>query len=327
MKNRTIAKYSPFMLYLPSFVTITCAVLLGIFANLGGEEANPMAVRQGDKLIVPPNSPLRKRLVVRPVTEVASPHTMTLPGVVEADPSRIVNILPPLPGRLIELNVDLGDIVKQGQVLAVIHSPELDQAYADIDKARDAMDLASKALNRARSVNEIGGNAIRDLEQITSNYQQALAEFKRAEDRLRILVGNSGDINPRVLTIAAPISGTITALNYGIGSYINDLNATLMTISNLDTVWVAAFVPENLLTYVTKGEEVDVDLSSYPGQTFQGTIIFISTLLEPDSHRSKARIALPLYQYNHRGVRGQARSDLTGLTPDTSYINICTKKA
>lgn len=223
---------------------------------------------------------------------MASPHLLALPGIVEANPSYTVNILPPLTGRLTELKVNLGDAVKQGQVLAIIDSPDLDQAYSDVDKARDALDLAGKALNRARNVHEAGANAIKDLEQINSAYVQAVAEAKRAEARLKILVGNSGDINDRVLSIIAPTSGTITALNYGIGSYINDTNASIMTISNLDTVWVAASVPENLLASVAKGQEVEVDLSAFPGHKFHGTISFISALLEPDTHRNKARIAM-----------------------------------
>jgi cobalt-zinc-cadmium efflux system membrane fusion protein len=282
------------------FATVTGAVLLGLFSGTGaavvanpdtGKAAGPVVVRQGDELIVPANSPLRTRLVVSSVNELAFPHVLTLPGVVEADPSRIVNILPPLTGRLTELRVNLGDTVAQGQVLAIIHSPDLDQAYSDMDKARDLLDLTGKALARARGVHDAGANAVKELEQVSSNYEQALAEYRRAEARLNTLVGSSDDINARVLSINAPVSGTITALNSGVGSYVNDLTATLMTVSNLDNVWVTANVPEDLLALVAKGQSVDVDLAAYPGQKFHGTISFLGALLEPDTHRNKARIA------------------------------------
>jgi len=113
--------------------------------------AGPAMVRKGNQIVVPTNSPLRSRVTVAPVSNLAAPHTLSLPGVVEADPARTVNILPPLTGRLTELKVKLGDAVKQGQLLATIGSPDLDQAWSDVEKAHDAQDLAKKALDRARS--------------------------------------------------------------------------------------------------------------------------------------------------------------------------------
>ena len=71
-----------------------------------------------------------------------SPHTLVSPAVVEADPARTVNILPPVAGRVVKLEVRLGDRVVKGQPLAVIESGDLAQAYADDDKARDALQHA-----------------------------------------------------------------------------------------------------------------------------------------------------------------------------------------
>ena len=283
---------------------LLCAASIEFAGKLGtaaaaspsaAEAAGPMFVRQGDKLTVPANSPLRSRLLVAAVDTSASSHAVALPGVVEADPARTVNILPPLTGRLTDLKVKLGDTVRQGQLLAVIHAPDLDQAWSDADKARDALDLARKALDRARGVHDAGANSAKDFEQASSNYEQAQAESRRAEARLNTLDGGNhgkhGEGVPRVLNISAPVSGTITALNYGTGSFINDLTATLLTISNLDGVWVTANVPEDLLATVAKGQAVDVDLPAYPDQKFRGTISFLSALLEPDTHRNKARIS------------------------------------
>ncbi|HEX7641108.1 MAG TPA: biotin/lipoyl-binding protein [Burkholderiaceae bacterium] len=110
----------------------------------------PAMIRKDGKIVIPADSPLRSRVAVAAVSNLAAPHTISLPGVVEADPARTVNILPPLSGRLIELKVRLGDVVKQGQLLAGLGSPDLDQAWSDVEKARDAEDLARKALERAQ---------------------------------------------------------------------------------------------------------------------------------------------------------------------------------
>src|SRR5471032_1791024 len=252
------------------------------------QEAAPMLVRQGDRITVPANSPLRARLSVGAVAASAAAHSVSLPAVVEADPARSVNIVPPLTGRLLELKVKLGDSVRAGQLLAVIGAPDLAQAVADADKARDARALAQRALQRAHGVNEAGANASKDLETAESNFAQASAEATRAEARLKTLGAGAGG---RTLSLTAPIAGTITALVSGASAYLNDPTATLMTIASLDQVWVTAYVPENLVAAVGKGAPASVSLPAYPGLTRQGSVAFVGAVLESDSHRNKARIS------------------------------------
>ncbi len=255
-------------------------------------QAVPLFVRNGDKLSVPDNSPLRKRLAVAAVGDAKSAHVVALPAVVEADAARTVNILPPVTGRLTELRVKLGDVVKQGQILAVVNSPDLAQALADADKAKDALELARKALERARSVNEAGANAAKDMELAESNHVQAQAEWRRAESRLNALGGSAvGADKSRALNIVAPLSGTVTALNNAHGAYLADPNAALMTIANLDQVWVTANVPENLIAAVAKGQSAEVSLAAYPGLKLQGTVSVVSAVMEADTRRNKTRIA------------------------------------
>jgi membrane fusion protein, heavy metal efflux system len=275
----------------PNPFLLILALVFSYLAEAASPPA-PILARQGSQMIVPEGSPLRKRLIVSPVTQLDLPHIVALPGVVEADPASTVNILPPLTGRLMELKVGLGDLVEKGGVLAIIHSPDLDQSYADVVKAQDALKLSEKALVRARSVQETGGNAIKEVEQIFSNYEQAEAEAKRAEARLSTLVNGGKDAAEGVLTIRAPISGVVTALNIGEGAYITDPTAVMMTISNLDPIWVAANVPEDLLGSIAQGQAASVYLAAYPDKKLRGVILFVSPIVDPDTHRNKARISL-----------------------------------
>ena len=104
--------------------------------------------RVGDRIVVPDASPLRTLLTVAAPTMKEVARTLVLPAVVEADPSRTVKVMPPVTGRVIELKVQLGGRVVQGQELAVIDSGDLAQAYSDIEKARSAVTLTKKALDR-----------------------------------------------------------------------------------------------------------------------------------------------------------------------------------
>ncbi len=64
-----------------------------------------------------------------------------------------------------------------------------------------------------------------------------------------------------------------------------------MTIADLGTVWVTANVPEKDTALVTKGQDVEVVFPAYPGEVFAGKVLFISDVLDPDTRRTKIRIA------------------------------------
>lgn len=256
-------------------------------------EPAPPFTRSGQLLQVPADSPLRQRLVIQPVQMQHAPHELTFPAVVEADPVHVANVLPALTGRLVQLHVDLGDQVTRGELLAVIDSGDLAQAYADADKARDALGLARKTLERARGVAQAGGAATKDLEAAHSGYVQAHAEFARAQMRLDAVGGKTGNSNgPRPMRVLAPISGTVTALSVSPGMFVNDPTAPLMTIANLASVWVTAQVPEDALGLVAAGQSAQASVPAYPGRVFQGKVSFLSAVLDPDTRRDKVRIAI-----------------------------------
>jgi len=254
--------------------------------------ATPFFIHQGDRIIIPQDSVLRSRLVVQPVDIKNSHNTVQLPAAVEADPARTVNILPPVSGRVVKLSVRLGDHVVKGQPLVMLDSGDLAQAYADDDKARDALHHAELTLKRVRGLIDAGSGARKDLEQAESDYAQTKAEFNRAEARLKeIGVSAQPEDGSRLLTLTAPMSGSVIALNTAPGAYANDTTASLMAIANLDSVWITANVPEMDIAYIAKGQSVDVSFSAYPGQVFHGKVAFVSEVVEPDTHRNKVRIA------------------------------------
>jgi cobalt-zinc-cadmium efflux system membrane fusion protein len=192
---------------------------------------------------------------------------------------------------VVKLSVQLGDHVVKGQPLAVIDSGDLALAYADDDKARDALQRTESTLNRVRGLRQAGAGSIKDLEQAESDYAQAKAEFIRAEARLKEIGVSSQPKNGlRLLTLTAPVTGSVITLTTAPGAFANDMTASLMTIANLDSVWVTANVPEIDIAYIAKGQAVDVSFAAYPDQVFHGTVAFVSEVVEPDTRRTKVRI-------------------------------------
>jgi len=249
-----------------------------------------LLVKEGERISVPPDSPLRSKLVIAPVADKEVSRKLALPAVVEVNPARTVKVLPALAGRIVNLDVQLGSRVKEGQVLAVIDSSDLAQAYSDEAKARAALTLAKLALDRLQSLEKTHAVAIKDREQAQSDYAQAQAELKRAESRLAAIGVSAEQQQSALLSVKAPVSGSVIDLEVGLGAFLNDPTAAIMTIADLRTVWVTANVPEKDTSLVAKDQSVDVVFTAYPDMVFKGRVLFVSDLLEPDTRRTKVRI-------------------------------------
>jgi membrane fusion protein, heavy metal efflux system len=279
-------------------------------------------IRQGDRVIVPETSPVRNKLQIEPVEERDVRRTLTLPAVVEADPARTVKVLPPVTGRVMELKAQLGERVTDGQELAVLDSGDLAQAFSDDEKARAQLKLAKQALDRLMILSKTSAVAVKDREQAENDYAQARSELERAQTRLRTLGISADDIPPsRLLTLKAPITGSVIDLQIAAGDYLNDPTAAAMTIANLDTVWVTANVPEKDSPLVTKGQSVEVRLTAFPNEVFKGNVLFVSDILDPDTRRTKVRIA---FQNPDMRLKPNMFANATFLAPSRNKPNIPT---
>ena len=286
-----------------------------------GAESPDLMVRKGDLIIVPEGSALRERLTVMPAVAQAVSAKLLLPAVVESDPARTAAVLPALSGRLIALKVGLGDRVARGQVLAVIDSPDLGQAYDDDEKAAVTARLTGKNLARQEAQNKIGVVSDRDLDQARSDYAQAAAEYTRTQARLKLLGASSGAPSSRpasrFLTVTAPVGGSVTTLAVTPGNMINDPTQTMMTIADLSTVWVTAMVAEKDEASVARNQDADIELLAFPGRLIRGKVLFISDVIEPDSRRDKIRIAVANADY---AIKPNMFATVTLMGPAQSKI-------
>jgi cobalt-zinc-cadmium efflux system membrane fusion protein len=253
----------------------------------------PPYITEGSRIVVPPDSPVRSKLVIEPVAEKEFQRTLALPAMVEADPARTVKVSTPVTGLVTDLKVRLGDRVTKGQELAVIDSGDLAQAYSDDEKAHATVKLSKQTLDRTLLLEKTSAAAVKDREQAQNDYAQAVSELARAESRLRSI---GVEVHPkeggsRLLFLKAPVAGSVIDLQIGPGAFLNDPTAALITIANLDTIWVTANVPEKDTALVAKGQSADVVFTAYPAEVFKGDVLFVSDVLDPDTRRTRVRVA------------------------------------
>jgi cobalt-zinc-cadmium efflux system membrane fusion protein len=289
--------------------TLTKLILLGLLGlaalRLYGSTAKqekavedvPSLVHEGDLLRIPDKSPLRRSLVIAAITEQSIAAPITLPALVEADPARLVKVTPPLAGRIVSLNKQLGDEVKAGEVLFTIDAPDMAQAGADNAKAQSALSLAQRNLARQHELAQGDIAAKRDVEQAQGDFDSAAAEAARAAARLAQLGAHGGgNASAGRITVRSPIAGRVVELSAAAGAYWNDATASLMTIADLSKVFISANAQEKDLAQLYVGQQASVKLDAWPAPV-TGQVRYIGEMLDADTRTIKVRLPFD----NHDG--------------------------
>lgn len=254
-------------------------------------KAVPALLHERGLLTVPQASPLRKSVQVAAAAEQTVERPIVVPAVVEADPARLIKVVPPVSGRIVELRKVLGDAVRAGDPLFVLDSADFAQAGSDAAKAHAALALAQHNLRRQTELAEAEIGARKDLEQAESDFAQAKSEAERAQGRLTQLGAPTGG-SGRQYTLRSPLTGRVIELNGARGGFWNDTNAPVMTIADLSTVWVSAGVREKDLASVFVGQAASITVDAYEGEPVQGKVAYVGEVLDPDTRTVKVRIAL-----------------------------------
>ena len=248
----------------------------------------------GNSVIVSPKSPLASRLQVEPAKTTTIRRQVTAPASVEADPARYAKILPPLNGRVLQLFVHPGDSVTKGQQLLAIDAPDFVGAQTDYAKARSVLAQAERALTRQEDLATHGIIGQRDVDQARTDRDTALSDFNRTKDRLRLLGMDPENTQLGApLIVRSPVSGKVLDVLTATGEFRNDPTAPLMTVADLSDIWVTANVQEKDIHYVHRGDPAIATFAAYPTEAFQGKVLFVADVLDPDTRTAKVRIAYP----------------------------------
>jgi len=233
---------------------------------------------------------------IAPVSIRTMKTELSFPGKVSVNETRLAHVGPRISGRAVEVSANLGDLIKKGQPLALIDSPELGEAQSQYLKAKTNLQVAERSYERAKML--LDGKVIStgEFQRREGEYLSARTEAKAAEDRLHLFgmtdyevlaIGKGHALSSRV-SIYAPISGTVTERHLTIGEVVEPVKP-LFIIADLSTLWVIADIPENDISKIREGQKVSVLVSSYPDTEFTGIVTYISDSVDPQSRTVKVR--------------------------------------
>lgn len=245
-------------------------------------------IRQGNEITIPEYSPIRRQIKTLTIKQSIQSEHFIVPGYAETNSKKDIDINSPLSGRLIHIPVKLGDWVTKGQVLAVIRSPDLAQIYSSYEAAKAQVKLTEQLLDRAIKVNLAGANSKKDIEIATNNHVSAIETLKSIGEKIKIF----GQNKYSVIYLKSPSNAYVSKIHLGKGSYINDITTPIVTILNIDKIWITAHVPEYLTTKLKPKLKVQFNLVAIPKKTYHGRISFINPRMDEDTRTNKTRITI-----------------------------------
>jgi multidrug efflux system membrane fusion protein len=197
-------------------------------------------------------------------------------------------------GYLLRWYKDMGSRVKQGELLADIDTPEVDQELMQVRANRQqivaAMDLAKINADRYVSLRKTDSVSQQEADQQSSGYQQAKANLDAADATVRRL-----EQLESFKHVYAPFSGVLTKRNVDPGALINagGTGKELFDIAKVDPLRVFVSVPQNYAPAIKNGMEAWVSLPELSGEKFKGTVVRTAESIDPMTRTLLTEVDVP----------------------------------
>lgn len=208
----------------------------------------------------------------KPQVKIAQVHSQSIPQVetysatVESDVKN--NIAPNAPLRIERVLVDVGDVVRRGQVVVQLDASNLRQLKLQIDNMK-------VEYNRTSALYEVGGAS-------KAEYDNVKMQLDVLETQYRQLVQNT--------QLTAPISGVVTARNYDNGDMYG--GQPVLTIEQTNPVKLIVNISEVNYSKMHRGMPVDLELDAYPGEAFTGTVTIVYPSIDATTHTFPVEITI-----------------------------------
>lgn len=247
-------------------------------------------------------------------------------------PKEQVDVSPKIPGRILKLNVDVGQPVLRGALLVVIEDDEIQQqlerskaAIAVVDASiaqREAeLNNAKADLERRRKLVTDGLLPATELDALETRQRvaQSQLELARAQRRQSEAEQRELSIRQSQTRIYAPISGVVARRHLDLGALATS-NTPIVTLVSLSPMVIEAKTSERDIARIKRGAAVTVTVDSVPGQTFSGRVMRILPQLDPQTRNGLVEIEIA----NRGGVlKGEmfARAELNlGSQRETTLL-------
>lgn len=255
------------------------------------------------------------------------------------DQDAMAHVGTPVQGRAREVRVKVGDVVKKGDVVVVLDSPELGEQQSEFLTKRREADTAVPGAELAKSAYERGRAFYDDSRGITlTELQRREAEWRAAEaavanlrtavaaaeNRLHLLgmsqasvekLAASAEIDPTYL-VTAPIDGQVIDRHVTLGELVGPDRDSILVLADTRTLWVLADVPEARLPDVSIGSRARLSVPALGGATRAGKVTFLAPEIDGSTRTAPVRIEVADGAGLRPGMFAQAWISRGGPVPE-----------
>lgn len=225
--------------------------------------------------------------------------TLLIPGRLETQNRRLAKIGSPIIGRVSDLYVSLGDVVKKGQVLARVNSIELTQTQLTLIKSSQLIGLKTKAVERAKLLFEADVISKAEMLRVENELDAVKADYRASRDQLIVLgmsekavekIETSGQINS-FGDVISRFDGIIISRSINVGQIVNPQD-TLFQVADLSKLWAVALIPEQQSSFIQKDEVVTIEIPALDNKKIETKIIFEDSIVDPQTRTVMVRAEL-----------------------------------
>lgn len=235
------------------------------------------------------NDQMKKNTLVYETREQSIHDQLTLTGKVAFDENNLVSYKSLVQGIVVQVDFELGDYVKNGKVLAVVKSPEIQALSQDMRTQMNQAESLRKQLVIKKELLYDGLASQPEVSELEYQLKSTQIEIDKINASLRIY----RSIGDGQFQIIAPQDGYIVQKDISVGQSIStEADNALFSLSNLNKIWVMANVYANNLKYVHRGDLVNVRTVAFPDRIYPGRIDKIYHVFDNNEHVTKARVIL-----------------------------------
>jgi RND family efflux transporter MFP subunit len=184
------------------------------------------------------------------------------------------------------LNVQLGDNVRKGQVIATITNPQFVQLQEEYVSLASKITLAEQEMARQQELNEGNAGARKNLQAATADFNSLRARKASLQQQIQLMGINPNSVNlsnmRTSLAVTSPINGTVSNVFAKIGSYV-DVSSPVIEIVDNSLLHLDLQVFEKDLPLVKVGQLINFQLTNNPDKTYTAKVFTIGSSFENDS--------------------------------------------
>ncbi len=236
---------------------------------------------RGDTIYVPSGSPVSKKLELLTVKLQDYNAQFITTGVVKPLSGHLAHVTTPFDGRVAKAFVRLGEKVRAGTPLFEVNSTDYLETVRIHLQAHQQRDLAEKNYLRKKELMDSGISSRKDYDEAKLELDLAEKECEKTVAILKIYNLDPGEADmAKPLIVRSPIAGEIVQTDITVGQYIKSDADPIVTVADLDKIWVIARVKEKDLGTINLKDRAEVITESNPDKPIKGIVNYIGNIMD-----------------------------------------------